>query len=418
MINLYDFQKEYIKDLPAKFIMAAETGVGKTFMSLAHYDKVMYPAPLLVVAPASKVATGDWQRDIETYFEGRLLPEYEIYSYEKFSRNPTTAQYAKNGKLGVHAQYLRDHDNYFVIADECHRMANPQSGIGKAMYMVVRQAKGFAGLSATPLPNGWQSVANYFKIWGYVKHITEFKNRYCNIQTYKGFPEIVNYWHEDELQRLWNGMSKPLKKEQALDLPPLVSVPVMLEAGKDYITVLKQRMFDDKFLDNPSALLHALRQSTMDNKLPWLDEFIDGASGNVVIFYNYRREREAILKMLKKSHKNRTVFLQDGEYHQVPPKAVWDKLDRTITLAQYQSGSTGIEMTYADSTVYFSPTYSFVQYEQSVGRTYRNGQTKKCTLYMLCCRATVEKSIWQALRDKKDFDSKMWIKENLGGEYE
>ena len=39
MIELYEYQKKYLSDLPSRSIMAADTGTGKTFMALAHYER-------------------------------------------------------------------------------------------------------------------------------------------------------------------------------------------------------------------------------------------------------------------------------------------------------------------------------------------------------------------------------------------
>lgn len=408
-IELYTFQQQYLKNLPAKYIFAADTGTGKTLMSLAHYDKHAYLKPLLILAPASKVNTGDWEREIAQYFAGRLMPEFEIYSYEKFSRVPTVAQFKKTGDRGVWRDFIKRHGaDYAIIADEVHKAKNPQSGIGKALFETMQGASFFVGLSATPLPNGWQDAMNYFKMFGYVKNKTEFKKRYVNEQTFKGFPEVIGYYHEDELQARWNSIAKPLNKQKALDLPPLTVVPISLPAGPKYLEVQKTRLFGDKFLDNPSALMHALRQSIIEPKVVWLDTFLDGVSDNVVVFYNYQSEREAILSMIRKKHGKRTVFRQDGERHEVPGKDKWSGLDRTITLAQYQSGSTGIELTYAATTVYFSPTYSYSNYEQSIGRTNRNGQKSKMTLYLLAAPSTLEKDVWAALRNKSDFQVQQW----------
>jgi SNF2 family DNA or RNA helicase len=411
-MELYDFQKEYLKGLPARFIFAADTGTGKTVMAIAHYDEHAYLKPLLILAPASKVNTGDWEREIDLYFAGRLKPDVEVYSYEKFSRVPTVAQYNKTGDRGVWRDYMERHpDGFAIIADEIHKAKNPQSGIGKAVFEVSQRGSFFVGLSATPLPNNWQDAINYFKIFGLVKNKTLFKKRYINEVNYKGFPEIIGYYHELELENHWNRIAKPLSKQLALDLPPITVVPVSLKASAEYIRVRKERLFGDKFLDNPSALMHALRQSLVEPKVVWLNNFLEGVSDNVVIFYNYKEEREQILAMIKKNHKGRKVFRQDGEKHEIPAKPEWAGLDRTITVAQYQSGSTGIELTYAATTVYFSPTYSYQDYEQSIGRTNRNGQTKKMTLYMLCAPTTIEKDIWDALRDKKDFQVSQWAME-------
>lgn len=270
------------------------------------------------------------------------------------------------------------------------------------------------GLSATPTANGYIDMANYFKIFGFVKNLTEFKRRYVNEVKYKGFPEIIGYFSEEELKEYWNRIASKIDKDEVLDLPPLTKVPVEFGTPPEYIKVMKERLMGEKFLDNPSALLHALRQSTSKPKIPWLNDFLEGVSGHTVIFYSYTAEREAILDLIKKNHKGRKVFRQDGEKHEVPSKEKWDSLpERTITLAQYQSGGTGIECTYAHNVVYFSPTYSSIDYEQSIGRTYRNGQKNKVTNYLLCCNKTVERDIWMALRSKRDFSVKIWAENNV-----
>ena len=411
-VELYQFQKNYLKGLPSKYIFAADTGTGKTFMALAHYDEHAYLKPLLILAPAAKVNTGDWERDLKQYFAGRLVPEYEIYSYEKFSRMPSMKKYRETGEEGIAKEYLKRHNGGFaMICDEVHKAKNPQSGIGKRTFMVSERADFWCGLSATPVPNGWIDVANYFKIFGMSKNITDFKKKYCNYQTYKGFPELVSYNHEHELQSNWNKIAKPLSKQHALDLPPLTFVPVSLKSGGDYIKIQRERIFGDKFLDNPSALMHALRQSLTEPKLAWLENFLDEVSDNVIVFYNYQSEVEAIKKMIKLKFKNRQVFEQNGEKHEAPAKDVWPTLFRTITLAQYQSGSTGIELTYAATTVYFSPTYSYSNYEQSIGRINRHGQSQKMTLYLLCAPSTLERDVWTALRNKTDFQETQWYRE-------
>lgn len=409
-IELYEFQKRYLQGIPSKYIMAADTGTGKTFMALAKYDEKAYLKPLLILAPASKVNTGDWERDILEYFAGRLVPEYEIYSYEKFSRMPTSAQYAKNGQVSVWHDYLKRHstDDFAVIADEVHKAKNPMSGIGKRVFEVGVAAGFFLGLSATPLPNGWIDAINYFRIFGFTKNKTAFKKRYVDEVMYKNYPEIRGYFREDELQANWNKIAKPLSKDAALDLPPVVAVPVSLESGAEYRRIVRDRTVGDRFLDNPSALMNALRQSIVEPKVKWLENFLDETSDNVVIFYNYITEREQILAMLKNSYPKRKVFRIDGEKHEAPGKETWSSLVRTVTLAQYQSGSTGIELTYAATTVYFSPTYSYSNYEQSLGRTNRSGQTKKMTLYLLCAPTTLEKDVWSALRNKRDFQAEQW----------
>lgn len=410
MINLYEFQKQYIADLPSRAVMAADTGTGKTFMALALYKKYAYrKMPLLILAPASKVRTGDWDREIREFF-GPVFPKYEIYSYEKFSRNPTITQF-KNGKRAIWHQFVPKFGGkqYAVIADECHRIKNPQSGIGKAVYQATKDAQFFVGLSATPLPNGWIDFANYSKIWGFTKGITQFKKRYVQYATYVDFPKIERYWHEDELTKQWNSISKRLTKAQALDLPERTFIGVNFKKPPEYTElVLKRVDASGKLLDTASLLAHACRQTLTKPKMEYLIDLIDGTDENIVIFYNYISEREALLEKLTAKFPDRKIFRQDGERHELPPKERWSEVKRSITLSQYKSGSTGVEMTYASLVIYFSPTYSYADYIQSIGRVHRHGQTNKTTFYNFRTVNSIEEEVYEAIKNKSDFQVNQW----------
>jgi len=396
--------------------MAADTGTGKTFMALAHYDNIAREGsgvlqtrpPLLILAPASKIRTKDWEREIAEYF-GDNQPEYEIYSYEKFSRD---AKLWKRFAPGLGGQ------QWAVICDEVHRAKNSQSGIGKAVFQIAKGAQFFVGLSATPLPNGWIDAANYFKIFGIVRNITAFKKRYCNIATYKGWPEIVGYEHESELANYWQKMSKKLTKAEANDLPSRTFVGVNFTRPAIYGKLIKERITEEGvFLDTAPALAHALRQTLTAPKLDYLKELLVGTTENVVIFYNYISEREAILEMLKKKElKQKRLYRQDGEAHELPSKPTWSTVQNSITLAQYKSGSTGVEMTYATQVVYFSPTYSYADYIQSIGRVYRNGQQEKTTFYNFRTVKTIEVTVYDTLKNKQSFQEKQWLEDLEGGE--
>jgi len=86
-----------------------------------------------------------------------------------------------------------------------------------------------------------------------------------------------------------------------------------------------------------------------------------------------------------------------------------------VTLVQYQAGSSGIELQYASEVVFYTPTYSYQDYEQSLGRAYRNGQTKKVTVYQFETQRTIESDVWEALANKKDFSTQLYAATKLGG---
>lgn len=414
-MQLYDWQELYIRNAPPRYIFSADTGTGKTIMSLALYHQY-YPesnVPLLVIAPAAKVRTKEWEAEIHEFFADKILPEYQIYSYEGLSRDKRRSEKQPDGtsrkwiEPAPFVDMLRNPPIPAIIADECHKIANPQSIMGSAVYQLARSASFFVGLSATPLPNNWISAANYFKIFGFTRNITEFKRRYVHEDRSRGFPLILGYYRQDELKEYWNSISKRLKKEDVLRPNEMLEIKVPLPATREYNLIYATRVLDGTLLDNPAKYAHALRQATISGKLDWLETILDGTDENVLIFYNYVKEREAVLKLLKQLKKP-TVFRIDGQVQNQPQKSAWPNISNSVTLAQYQSGSTGIELTYCSVLIFLSPTYSYAQYMQSIGRVDRIGQTKPLTMYKPHLKGTVEHAIWAALGRKEDFQELVW----------
>lgn len=415
--QLYPYQEKYLEGLPSRYMFSASLGVGKSPMALVHYIRKAYPQPLLILAPASKVRSSDWSRELEEVFAAHnlALPEYQVLSYDKFAYNPSNDAFRK-GKRPKWHEFAPDYGGkeWAVIADEVQYCKAPSSNRSKALYHVAKNASFFIGLSGTPMPNGWIDFANYSKIFGFTKGITEFKKKYCDIQTYKGFPEIVGYWRIPELEKQWRSIAKPLSRENATELPERTFYNIKLKAPRIYFEYLVDRKNEQGvLLDNPSKLAHALRQSLAKNKIDRLDEILSSTSDNVVVFYNYELELQLIKEMLAKKHKDKMMFEQNGHKHEIPPKEAWERVHNSVTLAHYKSGATGVEMQYANITIYYSPTYSYAEYEQSKGRTHRNGQTKKCIYYRFYSVGTIEKNIWECIAQKKDFSEKLWIKNTI-----
>lgn len=406
-MNLYDYQNNYLARLPKSCIMAADLGTGKTLMSLAHWERQNTGHKLLIVAPASKIRTGDWEAEAKRWF-GLAMPDITYISYEslrlmdKETKRPRWWKYtaARNG--GV---------IYDVIADECHSLKNPQSKQSRAVLEIKQSGGVFVGLSGTPMPNGWIDFAGYSKLFGYTKGITEFNNKYVRIDRNAGFPRIMGYNNIPALETQLRRTAYKLSREEAAELPSrkLMGVNIHLDdkAAKLYTTykVTRQDPKSGELFENSSRLLSVLRQSTTNGRLDSLMSVVGDSSDNMVIFYNYVSEREAILKALSKTDKK--ILRYDGDKHDTLPKSD-AKISDTILVAHYKSASTGLNLQWANVTIYFSPTYSYQEFEQSIGRTHRNGQTKKCLYYLFNVKGTVDKNIWDCLRDKRDFNEKLW----------
>lgn len=401
MVTLYPYQEKYISDLPKNCLMAAAVGTGKTIMAMEHATRHKL-LKLVVVAPASKVRTGDWQREISDYFKFDDQGfESEVISYEMFAKR---------------ANEFADPD-LTLIVDECHFICNATAKRSKAILKVARVCHQWIMLSATPLPNGWRSGETYAILTGLVKNKTEFVNKYEIIDRSRGFPLLLGYRDETGLQAWWDKIAKPLPRTGDLVLPSMNIAVTPAMTGRTlqiYNKAVKQRFMtidgEQELLDNPSKLFVALRQIPNAIRVDALESIIESTDEHIVIFYNFNSERDAVLELLATSFKGRKLYEQNGHKSHLPPRAKWGSIKPSVTLVQYQSGSQAIELTYASITVYLSPCTSYANYEQSKGRTRRNGQEKTTIFYHIAVDGSLDRHIWKIIKQKRDFSTALFQK--------
>lgn len=402
-MKLHKYQEDYLATMPKTGIMWADVGTGKTIMALEHYKRYGEKRPLLILAPAAKVRTKDWHREMDNYLGRKKPKDYWVVSYDKFARKP-------EAYLGI--------PDLCVIADECHFICNSQTRRSKGVRKVVAQADQFIGLSATPLPNGWSSIENFAIMFGLVRNKTEFQRRFVRIDRSRGFPIILGYNEEELLKKFWNSVSKFLDRDGKIDLPDVVNVPVTIEMSEKemalYNRAKRTRVAPDgTLLDSASKLFAYLRQSMTPLREDALQSILDSTKEHIVIFYNFNVERDMILKVLEglpKSEK-REIYEQSGHTSNLPPRDKWATMKPSVTLAQYQSASTAIELTYAPVTIFLSPTYSYANFHQARGRTHRQGQKKRVVFYLLSVRFSIDTAVYSALRKKSNFNETIWLEE-------
>lgn len=382
---LFPSQEEYLSNLGNKPYIFAGTGAGKTRMSLVRAKRAGFNK-VLIITPATVRDTKQWEKERENI--GLDFEEFQVEGFsflQKFAKLDFT-KYA----------------DWYVIIDEAHKVKNSQSKQGQGAWRLTLLAGGYSLLSATPMSK-WADAVNYAKMTGLVKNKTEFYRRFVIEQkafAHKGM-DIVGYRDEETLRRWWDKIALRGRSEDFTELPTKqvidVAVPIKRQA---YVDMLKTRMDGNgEPLDSAPKLTWALRQyaEMAPEKIKWVVEKIEGLE-NAIVFVN------TIAALEELSHK-----LTDANI----PHGVWygKKKDpfasQRVMLVQYQSGGTGLNLQAFNNTIFLSPTYSYTDYHQAEGRTYRTGQTNRCTFYQLRADRTIDSAIYHALNEKKDFDDKL-----------
>jgi SNF2 family DNA or RNA helicase len=80
----------------------------------------------------------------------------------------------------------------------------------------------------------------------------------------------------------------------------------------------------------------------------------------------------------------------------------WQQGGADVLVAQIQSGKEGVDLTRAAYTIYYSGGYSLGDYDQSLSRTHRPGQTRQTTYIHLALEDTVDLVVYQALHARQE----------------
>jgi SNF2 family DNA or RNA helicase len=132
-----------------------------------------------------------------------------------------------------------------------------------------------------------------------------------------------------------------------------------------------------------------------------LDEMLE-AGEKVIVFCRYVPEIYEISRLL--SVKGIAHGILDGAV-----KNKGDPIDRfqkdpqyKVLVCQTQVGGVGITLTAGSVMVFYSNSYSFIDYAQCVGRIHRIGQLRRCLYINLLVEDTVDDHIIAAIEKKKN----------------
>lgn len=414
MASLYEYQKECVSQLLAgKHIIYAGMGLGKNPISMVWAGKKCEEtgkSKILVVTTASKARTSDHSDDLISFYYS--LPNslsslsLSVISWHKLAR-----------WVNEHWSEVED---YVVVLDELQRCGGGiSSQMGRAFLKIAKRNPDWAGFTGTP-GDTWLKFYPYFTACNLVRNKTSFLAEFANIQTFKGFPEIVGWRNEDKLKSMWANISYAPDTSKALsELPKSVKRPVIFSLPKVYATVLKTRMRAgsdgnnmDDFLDTPGALCAELRRICFTkDKQEWVSDFISGLESGVVVFYNFIATGDKLEEIISKSLPDDTkIWRIDGKHHEIPTAETIGSRD--VVLCQWQSGSEALNLQMIHYMLMVELPYSYSTLKQGMGRIRRIGQKNTMFFYTLLCEKGIEQDVKNILQTKGDFASSNWCASN------
>lgn len=404
MAELYNFQRDAIKELlNGKHIVISATGSGKGAMAVLWAKEMCRRKrkhKVLVITTASKSRTGDFEADADLWCGSSFrtsLSSFSVISWHKL-------------KAWVKSNWLSLGD-WVVIADEVAKAgAGVSSGMGKAFLQLTAKTDNWAGFTATP-GDTWLKFYPYFQACGYVRDKTRFMQRYVKLQTFKGFPEIIGYYYEDELKKFWSEISTaPDTRQMMAELPSEEHKVVEFKKASTYDKTLKTMIAPDgTLLDTTGALCAELRrQCFTKDKQQWVKDFVENLGDGAVMFYNFTKTGDLLEEIVSKAlPKDARVWRIDGTHHDIPTAATIGKRD--IVLCQWQSGSEALNLQFLHYWVSVELCYSYSTAVQARGRIKRIGQKNHMLYYYLQTKGTIETAVMRCLKNKGEFAEDVWL---------
>lgn len=290
--------------------------------------------------------------------------------------------------------------------------------MGKAFLKIAKRNKDWSGFTGTP-GDTWLSFYPYMQACNLVRNKTSFMYEYANVQTYKGYPEIVGWRNEDELKRKWAKISYAPDTEKVMsELPEQTHKMFTFKKPTTYNKILKTRYNEDgEFLDTAGALCAELRrQCFTKDKQEWIKDFVDGLESGCVFFYNFVKTGDMLEEIMGKTlPKDAKIWRIDGKHHEIPTAETIGKKD--MVLCQWQSGSEGLNLHFLHYMVIVEANYSYSLSVQGRGRIRRIGQKNPQFYFYLKTEGTIEEAIYKALHDKSDFAEDKWcLREGITNE--
>lgn len=306
---------------------------------------------------------------------------------------------------------LLDLTNFTLTLDESSLISNPTAKRTKFIHRL--NPSNVILLSGTPTGGKYERLWPQLKLLGWDISKKLFYDQYVVtewIEDNSGFkiPVIVGYKNVDRLKKkLEQYGCHFLKTEDVFDLPQMIDVPTTVKSTKQYYRFMKQSYvtFDDMELIGNTTLIKRMYARQLcgqynKDKLEAFRDLVDSTEDRLIVFYNFKEELERMKQFIDKP-----ISYVNGETKDLN---AYEKYDNSITFIQYQAGAMGLNLQKANKIVYFTLPQSSDLFEQSKKRIHRIGQTKTCFYYYLLCKNTVEQDILRTLKERKDYDDKLF----------
>lgn len=412
---LYPHQVEVLGKLYKhnKCAMFLEMGTGKTITGAIKATS--YHKPVLIVCPKSVIPQWiecfkEWCKDYCTY---NLTNKKQLQSFMDDKAD------LKMGCINYESAWRKSEllklKGFTLILDESQAISNPTSKQTKGITKL--KFDNLVLLSGTPCSNArYDKLYTQLKLLGLNMNKRSYEDRYCNFfdmekagVRFRVLSKKNPYKNVDELKSTMYDLGCVfMKTDEVIELPQQRFIDVPIKPSKYYKTFVKDGYVDcgeyEYISSSPTTdMLYQRQLCNSTEKLDMVKTLLESTDDRVIIFYNFNCELELLQQIVSKL-KRPLSFVNGSEKN----LNCYNNNSDSVTLVQYQSGSSGVNLQKANKMIYYSPPIKSDFFEQSKKRIHRIGQDHKCVYYKLVTTNSIEQKIYNTLDLKRDFTEELF----------
>lgn len=376
-------------------------GRGKTAVTITL--AAIYDAQRVLVV-TTKSLVNNWKHEINLW--SKTPERFLIISKETFKKMHEEIQHVDA-----------------VIFDEAHYFAGHTSQLHKtALQFLKKHNPPYIWLAtATPMLSNVMSVWALSRIVG--KPLGSFKSfqmRYFNMikMGYRMVP-VQKKNIERPIALDLQSIGVTLTDEQEADL----KMPDQIHEVEYFTLTKEQHKAIEKLDEDP----------TTATPIVYLTKLLQIANGTLKDGETYSTiacdKRDRILELVEQNPRVAIVCRQTAElemlHELIPNSEIYNGAtpieDRDRIIAEVNAGEKvmllqadmgiGFNLTGISTMIFYSHTWDYIKYIQSVGRIHRLNQKNTCTYIHLITEGTPDQDVWECLARKESFDAALYNRE-------
>lgn len=384
---------------------------------------------ILVVCPAS--LRSNWKLSIDRMaeFEGYTKEGIDavreavvIRSYQGIYKSYVKTTRHRDGTVSSERIYsLRDdiaHHWDLIVADESHALGSHSSVQTRMCIKLARYGDIRVPMSGTPVTGGGER-ADWSKLYGQLEFIEpgifgtwkKFCLRYVRSMDPWGKPTSFD---ETACEDIINAHGAFVRLEDVRDMPERVFTMMPVKMGRRARQAYEDIRYgkaekwgiDIRIAGAQYAKLYQICSGFLyrddgtcttfeTEKDDLIRQLIADADGKVVIFARYSQTIDKLCQMIP------DAVRFDGS----SKGPTWEEFQygsAKVIIVQYKKGCAGIDLFASHTMIFYEPTLSALELDQSQDRIYRTGQVNQCRYIFLYSEDSFEQKAVESVRSGVD----------------